>query len=76
MLGAPDVEEAPVSGVTPWVLLLIDNEEKRESVRQVCEDAGFAVELAVDAKDAVDCLKVMIPWLVVIEDRLYRPKPR
>lgn len=75
-MASPDAEEAPVAGLTPWVLLLIDNVEKRESVRQVCEDAGFAVELAVDAKDAVDCLKVMTPSLVVIEDRLYRPTPR
>ena len=76
MSTAPDAVDAPAAAVTPWVLLLIHDDEKRRTIRHVCEDAGFAVEVAVDARDAIDCLKVMTPSLVVIEDRLYRPLPR
>ncbi|HET9781571.1 MAG TPA: hypothetical protein VFR33_07305 [Candidatus Dormibacteraeota bacterium] len=76
MLIAPEAEEAPPVGLTPWVLLLIDDEQERTTIRDAWEEAGFAVEVATSARDALDCLKVMTPSLVVIEDRLYRPLPR
>ena len=71
----PDAAEAPAVGVTPWVLLLVNNESRRRSLCTEFESAGFGVEVASNAREAVACLKVMTPTLVVIEDRLYRPVP-
>ena len=72
----PDVEEAKAAGVTPWVLLLVNDEFRRRSLRRAWEDAGFGVETASNAREALECLKVMTPTVVVIEDRVYRPLPR
>lgn len=72
----PDVEEAKATGVTTWVLLLVDDESRRRSLRREWEDAGFGVEIASNAREALACLKVMTPTAVVIEDRVYRPLPR
>ena len=71
----PDAEEAPAVGVTPWVLLLINDQSLRRSLCREWENAGFGVETASNAREALACLKVMTPTLVVIEDRLYRPVP-
>ncbi|HKC18852.1 MAG TPA: hypothetical protein VKE27_04405 [Candidatus Dormibacteraeota bacterium] len=68
--------EAPAGGVTPWVLLVIDDDEQRTRACQEWEDAGFAVEVTATASDALACLKVMTPSLIVIEGRLYRPAKR
>lgn len=76
MVLAPEPLEVHASGQTPWVLVLVDGDGGRGAVRQAWEDAGFAVEIASSARDALDCLKVMTPSLVVIEGRLYRPLPR
>jgi len=40
------------------------------------EAAGFAVEVASSIEDAMVCLAVMTPALIVVDDRLYRPNPR
>lgn len=71
----PDAEEAPAIGVTPWVLLLVNDRSLRRSLCLEWENAGFGVEAASNAKEALACLKVMTPTLVVIADRLYRPVP-
>lgn len=71
----PDAEEAPAIGVTPWVLLFVGDQSRRRSLRREWENAGFGVETASNAREALACLKVMTPTLVVIEDRLYRPVP-
>ena len=68
--------EASSIEVTPWVLLVVDDERKRLSLLRAWEDAGFAVEVASDAREALECLKVITPSVVVVEDRLYRPRPR
>lgn len=70
-----DAEEALASGVTPWVLLLVNDESRQRSLCQAWENAGFGVETASNATEALACLKVMTPTLVVIEDRVYRPLP-
>jgi ActR/RegA family two-component response regulator len=72
----PEAEEAPAGSVTPWVLLVVDDEGQRRVVRRQWESAGFAVEAVATAQDALDCMRVMTPALVVIEDRLYRPAQR
>lgn len=71
---SPEAEASPIE-VTPWVLLVVDDERKRLSLLQAWENAGFAVEVASDAREALECLKVMTPSIVVVEDRLYRPRP-
>lgn len=76
MVITPEAVGAPAGADAPWVLLLISDDVQRAAVRRTWEDAGFAVEVAASAKDALDCLKVMTPSLVVIDDRLYRPVPR
>jgi ActR/RegA family two-component response regulator len=76
MLIASLEDEAPAAEVTPWVLLLVSDERRRRSLLRAWENAGFAVEVASDPKDALECLKVMTPALVVVEDRSYRPRPR
>jgi ActR/RegA family two-component response regulator len=72
---SPDAEAPPIE-VTPWVLLVVDDQRKRLSLLKAWENAGFGVEVASDAREALECLKVMTPSLVVVEDRLYRPRPR
>lgn len=69
----PDAEEAPAIGVTPWVLLFVNDQSLQRSLCLEWENAGFGVEIASNATEALACLKVMTPILVVIENRLYRP---
>ena len=69
-------EQPPRAGVIPWVLLVIADENRRKTTREAWEEAGVAVEIARDAADAMDCLKVMTPSLVVTDDWVYRPAPR
>lgn len=76
MVITPEAVGAPAGSEAPWVLLLINDDRERAAVRQAWEQAGFAVEVVDSAKAALECLKVMTPSLVVIEDRLYRPVPR
>jgi len=71
-----DAVEEPAVGVTPWILLVVSDERKRHIARSAWERAGFAVEVATSALDALECLKVMTPSLVVVDDWLYRPAPR
>lgn len=72
----PEAEEAPAAGVAPWVLLLVRDEGRRRTLLRQWEDAGFGVEIASNAREALACLKVMTPTLVMIEDRVYRPVGR
>lgn len=72
----PESVDPPPAGSSRWVLVVMADEMKRRSVRKAWESAGFAVEVASSATDALECLKVMTPSLVVIEDRLFRREPR
>lgn len=72
----PEAAEVPATGVTPWVLLLVQDEGRRRTLRRQWEDAGFGVEIASSAREVLACLKVMTPTLVLIEDRLYTPAGR
>jgi len=71
-----DPVDEPATGVMPWVLLVVSDERKRRSARSAWERAGFAVEVATSAVDAVECLMVMTPSLVVIDEWVYRPVTR
>jgi ActR/RegA family two-component response regulator len=68
-----EVADEPATDLVPWVLLVVTDEGERPAARRVWEDAGFGVELASSVEDALDCLSVMTPSLVVVDDRLYRP---
>jgi len=70
----PDAVEEPAVGVTPWALLVVSDARKRRIAHSAWEDAGFAVEIATSALDALECLKVITRSLV--DDWLYRPSPR
>jgi ActR/RegA family two-component response regulator len=61
--------------ITPWVLIVASDEAKALSARTVWEEAGFAVEVASTIEDALACLQVIIPALIVVGDRQYRPTP-
>ena len=62
------------SPATPWVLLLVEDDGKRGALVHAWQAAGFEVEAAATAREALECLKWTSPTLIVIEDRLYRPK--
>jgi len=64
----PKAEDAVLYEATPWVLLVGRDWFGREKVRRTLEEAGCAVELASTADEALFCLAVMTPALVVIED--------
>jgi len=64
------------TAVTPWVLVVAADALKARSTRKMWEAAGFAVEVASSIEDAMVCLGVMTPALIVVDDRLYRPTPR
>src|SRR5438105_3824745 len=49
---------------------------KRRIARTAWEAAGFAVEVATSALDALECLMVMTPSLVVVDEWVYRPTQR
>lgn len=72
MISAPPATfDEPAVESTPWVLLLLGGEQER-AARRVWEEAGFGVESAASIDDALECLAVMTPVLVVAEDMLYR----
>ena len=74
----PDVPtvDAPDPDVTAWVLIVLTDPLERQRAQKVWEEAGFAVQMALNVDDALECLAVMTPSLVVLDDRLYRPDGR
>jgi DNA-binding response OmpR family regulator len=73
---APTVEEPDPAEPAPWVLIVLSDPEERQRAQKVWEEAGFAVQMALNVDDALECLAVMTPSLVVLDDRLYRPDGR
>lgn len=57
--------------VTPWVLLIMTDEQER-TARKVWEEAGFGVESAATLDEALEYLAVMTPALVVADEMMYR----
>lgn len=72
----PSSPERAETAVTPWVLVVAADEVKARSTRKMWEAAGFAVEVASSIEDAMVCLAVMTPALIVVDDMQYRPTPR
>ncbi|HXV21854.1 MAG TPA: response regulator [Desulfuromonadales bacterium] len=43
--------------MTPNILVVDDDPELRENIREILDDASFAVTVAANGEDALDCLK-------------------
>lgn len=69
----PEAVDEPRREMVPWVLLMLSDPRVRQLAQKVWEEAGFGVEMALNVDDALECLAVMTPSLVVLNDRLYRP---
>ena len=72
----PPKPEDPDPDITPWVLIVLSDARERQNAQKVWEEAGFGVAMALNVDDALECLAVMTPSLVVLDDRLYRPDGR
>ncbi len=64
----PAVEDVILYEATPWVLLVGRDWFGREKTRRTLEEAGCAVEVASTAEEALFCLAVMTPALIIVED--------
>jgi len=65
---SPRVMEQPE--FTPWVLVVTADADVQRRTCRVLVRAGFAVEAALDAADALACLAVIKPALLVVDDDL------
>ncbi|TMC54419.1 MAG: hypothetical protein E6J20_04980 [Chloroflexi bacterium] len=71
IITAPPIsDEDPDHTLTPWVLIVVADEAGARSARCAWEDAGFAVEVVSTVTEALACLAVMTPALVVVNDTL------
>ena len=55
---------------TRWVLVVSDDADVQRRTRRALVRAGFAVEIAPDVPEALSCLEVITPALVVVDDDL------
>jgi hypothetical protein len=65
---SPAAPDETAVEVTPWVLLILTDEQERK----VWEEAGFGVESAATLDEALEYLAVMTPALVVADEMMYR----
>jgi DNA-binding response OmpR family regulator len=68
---SPAAPDQTAVEVTPWVLLVLTDEQE-QTARKVWEEAGFGVEVASSLDEALECLAVMTPALVVGDEMMYR----
>ena len=68
--GDPE-EKAPA----PWVLLVITDQNVLPAAARAWEQAGFGVEIASSVQNALECLAVMTPALIVVDGKVYWPPP-
>ncbi len=61
---------------TPWILLVLTDPQQRRQVRKWLEQAGYGVEVASGVEDALECLSVMKPAIIVLDDDLALPGTR
>ena len=59
----------------PWVLLVVTDKRRRPAAARAWEEAGFGVEIAPSVQNALECLAVMTPALIVVDGKLYWPPP-
>lgn len=60
---------------TPWVLLVVTDQTKAPTAARAWEEAGFGVEIASSVQNALECLTVITPALIVVDGKLYWPPP-
>ena len=70
------IEEERPYEVTPWVLIVGLDWWGRERLRRRLEAAGCAVEVASTAAEALGCLAVITPALIVLEEAAALPGAR
>jgi CheY-like chemotaxis protein len=56
--------------VTRWALVVTDNADVRRRTCRTLWYAGFAVEVVLDATQALGCLDVIKPALLLVDDDL------
>ncbi len=71
MATGDEKQEAP----TPWVLLVVTDHRKLPAAARAWEEAGFGVEIASSVQNALECLLVITPALIVVDGKLYWPPP-
>jgi hypothetical protein len=60
---------------TPWILLVVTDATERSAASSSWEEAGFGVEIVSSVQNALECLTVMTPALIVVDGKLYWPPP-
>ena len=70
---SPTDGEGSMPQSTPWVLLVLTGARKRRQVRKWLEQAGCGVEVVSGVEDALECLNVMKPAMIVLDDDLALP---
>ncbi len=70
---SPTDGEGSMPQSTPWVLLVLTGARKRRHVRKWLEQAGCGVEVVSGVEDALECLNVMKPTMIVLDDDLALP---
>ena len=60
--------ELEYPGLTRWAMVVEPDRRKRRIVTAVLEEAGYGVAIVADATEALACLAIMTPALVVVGD--------
>lgn len=76
MLAVPATGDEQEKAPMPWVVLVETDKEKLLAAVRAWEEAGFGVEIATSVQNALECLAVMTPALIVVNGKLYWPPPR
>ncbi len=71
MLAVPATGEEDEKLPAPWVLLVETDQSKLAAAALAWEEAGFGVEFASSVQNALECLAVMTPTLVVVDGTPY-----
>jgi ActR/RegA family two-component response regulator len=75
VLAVPATGDEQEKAPTPWVLLVETDEKKLLAAIRAWEEAGFGVEIATSVQNALECLAVMTPALIVVDGKLYWAPP-
>lgn len=76
MLAVSATGDAKQEAPTPWVLLVVTDRKQVPAAARPWEEAGFGVEIASSVQNALECLAVITPALIVVDGKLYWPPPR
>jgi DNA-binding response OmpR family regulator len=65
---ADSPREIDYPGIARWVLIVDPDRRKQRLARIVLERAGFGVAVVSNVAEAIDCLAIMTPALIVVDD--------